>query len=170
MKKIFIMTVVVMSVIYSQNNPDLQQLAREYFQWRTATQPVTPDDVPRVARTDGWVPDFSPAALRDYRQQYQQFRSALASIPQTGWTRSDSVDYLLLRSAIERVNWELNVLNLPGTHPEFYVQQTLGSVFDLLIISSTFTEQRIDNLIRRLNAVPGTLDAARGNLTDPVQP
>jgi len=46
----------------------------------------------------------------------------------------------------------------------------VGSVFDLLILSSPFTEQRIDNLIKRLNAIPGTLDAARENLTDPVQP
>jgi hypothetical protein len=44
-------------------NPEhiIQPLAREFFEWRRVQQPASGDDIPRVERPDGWLPDFSPA-------------------------------------------------------------------------------------------------------------
>ena len=47
---------------------DLQILARHFFDWRRSQQPVQGDDIPRVERPEGWLPDFSPEALEDYRK------------------------------------------------------------------------------------------------------
>jgi uncharacterized protein (DUF885 family) len=158
------------SIITAQNNSDLQNLAREFFEWRTITQPITGDDIPRIERPDNWRPDYSPENIKLYQKKYSEFKNSLHSISKNNFTRTDSVDYLLLRSAIERVNWELNILKLPNTHPEFYIDQTLGSVFDLLVISSPFTEKRTDNLLVRFNAIPKILDDAKINLTEPIKP
>ena len=160
----------IMTVATAQSHSYLQPLAKEFFIWRTATQPATGDDIPRVERPDGWVPDVSPQALENQRKRYREFRVRLQEMPRTGWTRRDSVNYLLMRSAVERVNWELNVLRLPHRNPDFYVHQTLGVLFELLLISSPMTENRARNIILRLESIPTTLDHAHGNLTEPVEP
>ena len=169
--KITILSILLFPVIiFPQNNKQLQNFGKEFFAWRTITQPITGDDIPRIERPNLWVPNYSPEAVKDYKKKYKEFKNRLKTIPQINWTRSDSVDYLLLRSAVERVNWELNILKLPESHPEFYVQQTIGSIFDLLYIASPFTEQRAKNLIVRLQAIPKTVADAKKNLTSPIKP
>jgi len=151
-------------------DPGLQTLASRFFTWRATVQPCTGDDIPRVERPGGWVSPVSPEALRDERRIYTEFKFMLQQVPRSGWNRSDSVDYLLLRSAIERVNWELNVLKIPFRNPEFYVQQTLGALYELLLISSPMTDLRAENILRRIESIPATLRFASANLTEPVQP
>jgi hypothetical protein len=152
----------------SQNNVDIQNFAKEFFKWRTITQPATGDDIPRVERPDKWVPDYSPEALATYREKYFEFSSGLKNLPRPGWSKSDSVDYLLLHSAIERVNWELNILKLPNRNPDFYVHQTLGAVYELLLIHSPIDRKRAANIILRLNSFNKTVQYAKTNLNEPV--
>ncbi|MBT3228120.1 MAG: DUF885 family protein [Candidatus Marinimicrobia bacterium] len=168
--KILILSLVSVSMLFGQQNSDLKALSIKFIEWRRGTQPITSDDIPRIERDPDWVPDLSPIAVANSNAKYKEFLKTLESIPQSGWSRADSIDYLLLRSAIERVNWELNVLDLPGRHPEFYINQTVGFVFDLLAISSPFTSQRAKELILRLNSIPKTLKNAQKNLDDPVKP
>ena len=151
-----------------QLNADLQSLAKEFFTWRAITQPATSDDIPRVERPDKWVPDFSPDALREQREVYGFFSEKLLELSKDSWNRADSVDYLLMKSAIERVNWELNVLKLPNRNPDFYVQQTLGAVYELLLLSSPMTVERAKNIIVRFNSFDKTIKDAIENLNDPV--
>ncbi len=167
--KTILLILTLISSASAQLNPELQRFAKEFFTWRAVTQPATGDDIPRIERPDGWVPDVSPDALARSRREVGVFLQRLDAIPRTGWSRADSVDYLLLRSAIQRVNWELNILRLPQRHPEFYVQQTLGAVFELLLIHTPMTENRARNIILRLNSFPRTLKYARRNLTEPVR-
>ncbi len=148
----------------------LQSLAAEFFTWRAATQPCGPDDIPRIERPKGWLPDFSPEGLARRKQEYTTFHSRLNALPRTGWSRSDSVDWLLLRSAVERVHWELGILRLPERNPDFYLQQTVGSVYELLVISSPITDARMDEIVSRIRAIPVTLSHARVNLRDPILP
>ena len=152
----------------SQLNEDLQLLAAEFFDWRSATQPATGDDIPRVERPDNWVPEYSQDAILEIKTKYTEFIIRLEEIPKQNWHVSDSVDYLILRSAMERVNWEFTVLNAPSRNPDFYVQQTLGAVFELLLISSPMTEIRAANIIAILNSFSQTVEDAKINLTEPV--
>ena len=151
-------------------DPGIQSLAAEFFAWRAATQPCTPDDIPRIERPHGWLPDFSPEGLARRKEEYAAFRSRLNALPRTGWSRGDSVDWLLLRSAVERVHWELGILRLPERNPDFYLQQTLGSVFELLVLSSPMTDAKMDEIVSRIRAIPVTLSHARANLSEPILP
>ncbi|MGB5850424.1 MAG: DUF885 family protein [Ignavibacteriaceae bacterium] len=152
----------------SQNNVDIQNFAKDFFNWRAITQPATGDDIPRVERPDKWTPDYSPEALAVYGEKYIEFSSKLKNLPHTGWSKSDSVDYLLLHSAIERVNWELNILKLPNRNPDFYVHQTLGAVYELLLIHSPINRKLAENIILRLNSFNKTIQYAKTNLNEPV--
>ena len=168
MKKYLLFFFFMPGILFAQNNIPLKQLANDFFAFRTVEQPITSDDIPRVERPDGWVPDFSPKALTEYNAKYKAFNQMLKELDKSNFTRHDSVDFLLLHSAIERVNWELNILKLPEKDPDFYVQQTLGAVFDLLVISSPMNEARAKNIIIRLNSIPETVVYAKENLTEPV--
>ncbi|RMD93950.1 MAG: DUF885 family protein [Calditrichaeota bacterium] len=168
MKNVLIFLLLISIPGFAQNNQGLQQLSEEFWAWRVVEQPATGDDIPRVERPDGWVPDYSPKALQHYHQKYLEFKQRLEALPRTGWSRSDSVDYLLLRSAIERVNWELNVLRWPHRNPDFYVHQTLGAVYELLLIHTPMTDQRARNILLRLQSIPKTVQHAKQNLTEPV--
>lgn len=170
MKSIILSILLITTAANAQHNTGIQNLANKFFEWRKITQPSSGDDIPRVERPDKWVPDFSPQALEIYRAKYLEFAGKLKHLPRNGWSRSDSVDYLLLHSAIERVNWELNVLKLPNRNPDFYLHQTLGIVFELLLINSPITENRAENIILRLNSIPSTIKYAKQNLTEAVAP
>ncbi|MFQ5605524.1 MAG: DUF885 family protein [bacterium] len=167
--RILVLTcLLIYSHAFSQQSRDLQKLAADFFSWRAVTQPATHDDVNRVERPDGWAPDYSPEAIKEYKSKYVEFSRKLNAIPKSGWTRADSVDYLLLRSAIERVNWELNVLRLPQRSADFYINQTFGALYELLLIHSPMTAERARNIIVRMQSFPNTLEHARQNLTEPV--
>jgi hypothetical protein len=148
----------------------MQSLAADFFAWRAIQQPVTGDDIPRVERPAGWTPEFSPAALDAYRKSYREYLGAVEALDTTGWDRSSRVDARLLKAAIQRVHWELDVLRAPHRNPLFYVQQTLGSVFELLILSSPMDEPRAAEILTRLEKIPSTLAAARENLNRAVRP
>jgi len=157
--------------ILSKGSKDsLDSLAADFFVWRAKTQPCTGDDIPRVERPDGWVPNVSASDLNDIKKNYLLFENRLQSIPKQNWTRKDSVDFLLLRSAIERINWEMSVLRTPYRNPDFYVHQTLGAVYELLLISSPMTDRRMENILARLRSFPGTIKSAKENLSQAVQP
>lgn len=146
------------------------RLSRSFFDWRRSQQPSMGDDIPRVERPGGWTPDFSPDALDAYRETYRAYMDSLDALDTESWTVDKQVDARLLRAAIQRVHWELDILQLPHRNPVFYVDQTLGSLFELLILSSPVDDQRVGELIIRLNRFPETLRDARENLTKPVRP
>ena len=167
----FVLVILMFTLCVSaQTNGDLLKLYHEFWEWRVATQPASGDDIPRVERPKGWIPDWSPAAIKAQNAKYRYFREKLDGLPHDGWTRADSVDYLCLKSMIERVNWELNVLRSPHRNPYFYVHQTLGIVFELLILDQPMTDERIEEIILRLNSFPKTIAAAKANLTEGVRP
>lgn len=147
-----------------------QSLSRSFFEWRRVQQPVAGDDIPRVERPHGWVPDWSPEAIEAYREHYYRFFNAVDRLNTESMTVPQQVDVRLLRAAIQRVHWELDILRAPQRNPLFYVQQTLGSVFELLVLSSPMDERKVENIILRFEQFPDTLKYARKNLDEPVRP
>jgi uncharacterized protein (DUF885 family) len=147
---------------------NLQALAKEFFAWRAVTQPATGDDVNRVERPDGWTPDFSSMALQQHDAAQKKFRERLNALDKTGWTIADSVDYLFLRGAIERVNYELNIVRTAKRNPDFYVHQTLGIIYELILQPPPFSEARAKNIVLRMRSIPNTVKHAKENLTESV--
>lgn len=168
-RALVLLTLVVGSVTdVAASSPDLQSIARAFFAWRATQQPSTGDDVNRIERPEGWVPDWSPKAIVRYNAQQVEFRSRLETLNKSGWTIADSTDFLLLRSAIGRVDHELNVVRWPRRHPSFYVQQTLGALYELLLQPPPFSYNRGRDIVLRMESIPKTLEYARTNLTEPV--
>jgi Bacterial protein of unknown function (DUF885) len=148
----------------------LDDLARDFWTWRAREMPVSSDDIPRLERPAGWIPDWSAASVEGYRNEVKTFEGRWTSINSPHWPVAQQVDYRLIGSAIARARWELDVLQAWKKNPNFYLDQTLGAFFHLLLVPPPFAPERGSNLVATLNAFPGLLTDARENLTEPVRP
>jgi len=149
----------------------LDDLALSFWQWRAGEQPFTGDDIPRIERPAGFVVDWSPATVTRRGEDLRRFEEHWRELaPMPGAPVPAQVDYRLLGAALARVHWELSIQRSWQRDPGFYVDQTLGSVFVLLLPPPPFSAARQDEILRRLQAIPGTLQAARQNLVDLRRP
>ena len=175
-----VLTVVLATSLLSAPSPSvkssaaaLQALAVDYWTWRAETQPVSGDDIPRIVRPAGWIPDWSRESVRTRLLILQRFEARLAAVDTAGWSVPDQVDYRLVASAMARVRWELEVNPSWRNNPLFYIDQTQGAVFDLLRSPKPFDAARSSHVVATLAAVPGlvaqameNLDQANGTFTD----
>ena len=148
----------------------LDDLARDFWTWRAATQPSSGDDIPRLDRPAGWLPDWSRVAVAARRATLADLTRRHRAIDATTWPVPRQVDYRLIGSALARVRWELDGAPAWRRDPAFYVQQALGPVFDVLLAVPPVTAARADLVIARLANVPGIVDQARSNLDDARAP
>ncbi len=147
----------------------LDDLARDFWAWRAAEMPVSSDDIPRLDRPASWIPDWSPAVAESYRKQVGAFEQRWKAIDASKWPVPRQVDYRLIGSAIARARWELDFQRGWQRNPSFYLDQTLGAYFHLLLQPPPFSSERGANIVSTLNATPKILEDARKNLTEPVR-
>ncbi len=122
---------------------EVQQFAQHFFQWRATIAPAWCDGISYVSRENDWDPsaELSPESLAEHRTRLSNFTQELKHLEVQvsdgllgfEYDVEDKVDLLLLRSAIEKTNWELNVLKLPYRNPDFYVRQTLGALHEQVL-------------------------------------
>lgn len=146
-------------------------LDQEYWQWRAHEQPFSQDDIPRIERPADFVVDWSPATVArriDDIARFERRWRALAPVAAT--PVADQVDYRLLGSAIARARWELSIEQGWRRNPMFYVDQTLGSVYALLLQPPPFDTTRQADIVARVKRIAPTLKAAERNLDDLRQP
>jgi uncharacterized protein (DUF885 family) len=144
----------------------LDSLSEAFWQWRATEQPFTNDDIPRIERPANFTVDWSPAAVRRYKSQIVTFETQFRALDMSSAPIADQVDYRLLGSAIARVRWELEIVPDWRRNPFFYVDQSLGSVYVLLLPPGPLSAARQAEILHRLERIPSTLDAGRQNLDD----
>ncbi len=148
----------------------LDDLARDFWAWRAAEQPISSDDIPRLERPAAWLPDWSPAAVARYRRQLQEFEVRWKKIDPSSWPVPRQVDYRLMGSALTRVRWELDLSRNWQRDPMFYVGQTAGAYFHLLLQPPPFDAERTRHIVATLASIPRTMENGRENLTQPAAP
>jgi uncharacterized protein (DUF885 family) len=165
----------VLSLLFAYNffarADSVAELSDSFWQWRAVEQPFSDDDIPRIERPAGLVVDWSPQTIQQRLQQLEAFEQRWKALAPSAQTPiHDQVDYRLLGSAVARVRWELSIEQSWKRNPEFYVDQTLGSVFLLLLQPPPFSEARQAEIVARVKQIPTTLQAAQANLSDMRQP
>jgi hypothetical protein len=136
----------------------LQDFSAEFWRWRAANQPFSGDDIPRIERPPGYVPDWSAAAIYRRQREFPAFYQEWKQLDSLNYDIHERVDYRLLGSALSRVRWELEFCPAWQRDPQFYISQTLGALL----------EARLSGLSDRaiLESIPKTLANAKKNLTD----
>lgn len=146
--------------------PAVQQLGADFWAWRVGTQPASSDDIPRIVRPAGWVPDWSPAAVAAQRERLAALEARWKALESAPRTVPEKVDYRLVGSALARVHWELDHIAAWRRQPHFYTAQALNPVFEVLLPPPPVARARIEDVIRLLGNAPAVLAAGRANLDD----
>ena len=134
----------------------LDELGARFWAWRATQQPRARDDIPRLDRPAGWLPEVDAALVAPRRAEADAFASELAGLHPV--EVADRVDHRLLRSALARVIWEQDHLRMREI-PRFWIDQSIGPVFDTLLRPGV-DEARVREVLRLLSAVPETLSHA----------
>jgi Bacterial protein of unknown function (DUF885) len=142
---------------------ELTDLGEQFWRWRAKTQPITGDDIPRLARPPGWVPDWSAATVQRQRTALAGFERRWKAL-RPGTDVATEIDRRLLGSALARVHWELDTLAGWRRNPNFYVAQTVGGLLELLLPPPPFDAARSANIVKQLEAFPRILQDGQKNL------
>jgi len=167
---VFLFPLVLLSAL-CLHAQSLATFSDQFWQWRAQEQPFTNDDIPRIDRPAGFVVEWSSSTIQQRLKQLDAFEQKWKQLaPSSKSPIQEQVDYRLLGSALARVRWELSIVQDWKRDPAFYVDQTLGSVFVLLLQPPPFSAVRQQEIIARIQRIPTTIEAARLNLTDMRQP
>lgn len=143
----------------------LDQLGAHILAWRHRRAPRNRDDLTRRPRPPGWLPDCSADAVADDLRQAARFAARLAAVPVTDPAdRAEEVDRRVLGSVLARVRWELEILRSWERDPWWYLDHSLGTVFDALLPPPPLDDRRTGEVLDRLRSIPGTLADGRANL------
>ena len=160
-----------MSVASTGEN-ELAALAVDVWGWRASQQPSMGDDIPRLPRPPGWLPDFSAEAVGMARRRRDEFAARWRSVDVSGGDVATQVDHRLIGSVLSRVTWELDVLQSWRRDPVFHAHQALGPYFDLLLPLPPFSDERAASIVAALEHVRmavktaiAVLDRSAGPLT-----
>jgi hypothetical protein len=170
MKLTWLVLCATLFVIPAFAQDSLSDLAAEFWTWRATTQPFNTDDIPRIERPAGVRRSWSVASVQDQRSKLLGFERRWKAMDSSKWPIPQQVDYKLVGSALARVRWELDLNRRWERDPEFYVEQTVTPVHELLAIPPPFNQERSDEIVSRLENIPSILDEARTSLTHPVGP
>jgi hypothetical protein len=142
----------------------LVTLADEFWQWRTATLPDCRDDLSRVERPPGWLPDWSAGAVAARRNALGEFGARHRALDLSAEPVGDQVDGRLLGVALARAHWELELVRGWQRDPGFYVDQALVPLYLALLVPPPFDGERGAAIVGFLRHVPVVLEQARAHL------
>ena len=167
--RLIIVLLLVSTTCFPQSKADsLTELASDFWTWRAQYRPFTFDDVPRMEHADG-VRDWSAASIAKQRLELSEFERRLKAMSADAWPVDQKVDYRLMRSAMARVRWELDVDPRWQRDPVFYIEQTVVALQEELMPPPPFSEQRSREIVVRAENIPSILEQAKANLK-PVRP
>jgi uncharacterized protein (DUF885 family) len=147
-----------------------RDLGREIWEWRARQQPALGDDIPRLPRPAGWLPDFSADAVAAARLRRDELLARWRAVDVAGLDVAAQVDHRLLGSVLHRATWELDVLQSWRRDPVFHVHQELGRYFDLLLPLPPFDDERAAALVAAVEHVPVAVERSLAVIDRPAGP
>ena len=155
----------------TQFPPDeLTTLAADIWTWRANQQPALGDDIPRLPRPSGWLPDSSPEGVDRARQRRDELAARWRALDVSDRDIEAQIDHRLLGSVLSRVTWELDVLQSWRRDPLFHVHQALNPYFDRLLALPPFGDERAAGIVAAVEYVPLAVERALAALDAPAGP
>ena len=148
----------------------IEALGIDFWRWRTLQQPRSHDDIPRIERNKNWKPAWSSQDVAGYQNAISDFQKRWKAIDagtvnSLKVSKESWVDYQLIGSAIHRVYWELDYLKVWQQQPRFYIDQTAGVVFDLLLPIQV-NDEIVRDVVFALNFTEEILSSGIKNLAN----
>ncbi len=152
------------------NPPQFAGLAEEFVYTTLAFSPVNATAAGyhqhQDRNLDRTLDDFSPAALDRQRQFYRGFEERLKRIDPARYRVEDRADYDIVRQQIALALLELDRIQSYRHNPTLYVELAGNAVFSPYMLHYAPLEERLKDVIARLEKFPSLLEQARNNLAD----
>src|SRR5881409_4034005 len=114
--------------------------------------------------------DWSRTRIEQQRKDLVGFEARWKKIDPAQWPISKQVDCKLIGSALARVRWELEVNPRWKRDPNFYIEQTLTALAEVLTIPAPYDEARSREILTRIENIPSILQQGAENLENPPAP
>ena len=151
---------------------------------RSPVEVPGPDELPaellkvaeefRAIRGWGDVPDYA-ATVQKQKAELPRFRERLDALDPSEWSVHAKIDYLLLRSEMDRLEFDLYVWRQTSRNPSFYVNQAIRNVGQLLTGARymrgdvmPYSKERAQGILEALAETKQILAQGRRNLTEIV--
>jgi len=164
-----ILLVILLPTAAFANGPgDLRALARSYYDWRDSTYPVFSSDQGKHTWDDR-LTDYRMPAVRERRRHVDSVLARVKAMRTDGWSKDDRIDKILFEAQLEKDAFFPRVMRPEESDPQVYVNEASNGIFSLLRKEYAPKKQRAAAAASRLLAVPGMLQLARANLTQPIK-
>lgn len=157
----FSATSVVAQPTRAETPGELLALAKEFREWRRADA--------------GAVPDYA-ARVQEQKKRIGEFKRRLEALQDDRWPVSTKVDYLVVRSEMDRLDFELNVIRQVSRNPDFYLNEAVRRVTRHIggryqmgpNVTVPYDAKRAAALVAALNDTAAVVEQAPKNLTEAV--
>jgi glucose/arabinose dehydrogenase len=125
------------------------------------------------------IPDYTAAAVDAQRRALASLRARFDRLDPGAWPVRDRVDYLLVRSDLDALDYGLNIYRATSRSPNFYISSissfgmssgaTLSRLGQLVRQPPPFDRARAREILDHMAKIPRILEQAKRNLTEPTQ-
>ncbi|MGH9423021.1 MAG: DUF885 family protein, partial [Thermoanaerobaculia bacterium] len=147
---------------------ELRALAHDYYEWQKKEYPVGASDQGFHERDDK-LDDLSPAAIARNAAHVRALLDRVRGANISGWSKDDTIDWLLFRSQLEGADFPERVQKPEETDPQVYVGEASNAIFSLLKKDYAPARTRALAATARLKAMPAMIEQGQGNLKNPVK-
>ena len=131
----------------------------------------------REPRLVDGIPDYSAATIEAQKVRLAELRSRFDALEPSSWPVADQVDYLIVRSELDMLEYGLRVYRATSRSPNFYLSSissfgmssgaTLSGLGRLVQQPPPFDELRAQEILEHMRNIPRILAQAKRNLTEP---
>ena len=133
----------------------------------------------RQPRLIDGIPDYSTAAVDVQKAGLAKLRTQFDRIDPSAWPVRDQVDYLIVRSELDMLDYGLHVYRATSRSPNFYLSSIssfgmssgakLSKLGRLVQQPPPFNKDRAQEILEHMRNIPRILAQAKQNLTEPTQ-
>ena len=133
----------------------------------------------REPRLIDGIPDYSAAAIETQKARLAELRSRFDALEPAAWPVADQIDYLIVRSELDMLDYGLRVYRATSRSPNIYLSSissfgmssgaTLSKLGRLVQQPPPFGEPRAQEILEHMQNIPRILEQAKRNLTEPTR-
>jgi hypothetical protein len=147
----------------SDHPAPLVQLTRDFRAWRWAERDK--------------IADYAAQAQAE-KTQLADYRRRLDAIDANSWSIHNKVDYLVVRSEMDEMDFDLRVIRQASRNPDFYTTEAVERVARLVGgryqmgpgVTVPYDAKRAESIVHALGDTDTIVRQAKNNLTEAVGP
>ena len=156
------------TLLFALTPQTLRTAAHDFYEWSDREYPVASSDAGKHTWDDR-VTDYSAEARAKRTAHLREVLGQVRSTDVSGWSKDDTIDWLLFRSQLEGGEFYDRVLRYEETNPSLYVDEASNAIFSLLKKEFDSPRNRALSATKRLQAVPRLIEQAKQNVPHPVR-